>query len=264
MNAWNSDFVHKSYDKQMLGFLTNFDGKTQLHATKVAHCFRVLVEEGHDPNDRATLEKAREKSQSAEESQKKIPFETLNWLSFTMMLSELGKKRELDDLLEYADANLNPTWVNGGLYYPRNSQLMDSDFNLTHIEPHSGNAGVGYARLNVPDGQKTMWEKAWTHDVLAQRPWVDGDAFADDIDFGRGIWDEERSAMIITARRWRGESLPMTLTVRNLPQGFWGLFVDGKLTSNYTTHSGGEVTLTETVGMEEVDIVLQRVPEEDK
>jgi hypothetical protein len=26
------------------------------------------------------------------------------------------------------------------------------------MDPFSGNAVIGYARLNVPDGQKVMWE----------------------------------------------------------------------------------------------------------
>lgn len=255
MNTWNSEFVRASYKQQSLGFLTSFGGKTRLQPTKVANAFRTLVlEKGSDPDDQATLEAARTTSC---EFESKIPFETLNWLSFTMMLSELGKKKELNDLLEYADQYLNPTWVDGGLYYPRNPQLMDEDWNLTHMEPHSGNSGIGYARLNVQDGQKKMWEKPWTRETLASRPWIDGDDFSDGVDFLRGIWDPKRHAMITTVRRWQGEARTLTLYMNNLPPGQWAIFVNGAMTHSEEVTPGKRIQITASVGTQEVDIVVQ-------
>ncbi|KAF2149458.1 hypothetical protein K461DRAFT_260931 [Myriangium duriaei CBS 260.36] len=261
MHAWNPEFVRDSYDKQFLGFLTHFDGKTQLQSTRVAKAFRNLVlEQGADPNDKATLTQARQQSS---EVQIKIPFETLNWLGFTMMLSELGKKKELNDLLEYADSYLQPTWVDGGLYYPRNSQLMDGDWNLTHIEPHSGNSGIGYARLNVEDGQRAMWEKPWTRDMLASRPWIDGDDLSDDVDFLRGTWDAQKSAMIITARRWRGDTRNFRLTVENLSDGVWQTYINGEYRDSHNVSHGGHVAVEVLLSKAEVDIVVQQAIELD-
>ena len=155
MNSWNSEEVRSRYDQQIMGSLTSFDGKTRLHPARVAMAFRDLVlKEGHDPNDPETLRLARDEKRHV--LSQRIPFETLNWGTFTMMLSELGKTKELNDLLEYADEHLQPTWEQGGLFYPRNDQLADEDWNLLHVEPHSGNSGIAYSRLNVEDGQKKI------------------------------------------------------------------------------------------------------------
>lgn len=254
MNSWNSKNVRSHYDQQMMGFLTNFDGRTELHPTQVALAFRKLVlEEGSDPNSLETLEKAREPSRHVINPQ--FPFETLNWGTFTMMLSELGKQKELDDLLEYADEKLNPTWENGGLFYPRNDQLADEEWHLTHVEPHSGNSGIGYARLNVEDGQKKMWEKPWTREQLADKPWVDG-SFAD-VDFLRAIWDGDAMAMIMTLRRWQGQGL-VELEVKGLPSGQWAIYVDGKLKSSIQLPEGENLPIREVVGEAEVDVVVAR------
>lgn len=257
MNAWNSDFVHSSYDQQTLGFLTHYDGGTQLQASRLALAFRMLVsDEGYDPADKKTLVKARENFPKIPQ---KIPFETLNWGTFTMMLSELGKQKELSDLLSYADTHLNPTWEDGGLYYPRNSQLMDKDWNLIHVEPFSGNSGIGYSRLNVKDGQKKMWENPWTSEQLASRPWIEGVGYEDDVDFLRGVWDKDLTAMIVTIKCWRDESKQLTLTIKNLDAGTWGVYVNGSLKNTERLSTTGELRIEEVVGHEEVDIIVQRL-----
>jgi hypothetical protein len=257
MNAWNSDFVRASYEKQTLGFLTHFDSKTQLHPTRVALAFRRLVsEDDYNSQDKKTLDKARSESLK---TQPKIPYETLNWLGFTMMLSELGKHKELADLLEYADTHLNPTWEKGGLYYPRNQTLYDENWNLTHMEPHSGNSGIGYARLNVPDGQKKMWERPWTHELLESRPWLDGAGFEDDIDFLRGVWDADRRAMIVTVRRWQGANQIATFVLKNAEAGSWAVYVNGSLKEVRDIHEGTDLEIEVSVGQEEVDIVIQQI-----
>ncbi|KIW29624.1 uncharacterized protein PV07_05427 [Cladophialophora immunda] len=259
MNTWNSKQVHSLYDSQVLGFLTNVDGKTRLQPTRVALGFRKLVlENGEDAHSVETLRKARE--MSAQFVNPAFPFETPSWSSFAQMLSELGKEKELADLLDYADAHLNPTWENGGLFYPRNDKLFDDDYNMVHMEPHSGNSGIGYSRLNVKDGQKKMWEKPWTKDILAQRPWVNGLSFADGVDFLRGVWDEEARAMIITMKSWSGKDREVSLTAENLPRGDWAVYVDGTLKQTTTTVRDGEgVGVMVVVGQDEVDVVVSSV-----
>ena len=94
MNSWNSEHVRSAYDQQTLGFLTRFEGKTRLHPARVAVAFREMVlKEGADPNDVQTLRRARSETNRHVIPQA-IPFETLNWGTFNMMLSELGKQKE--------------------------------------------------------------------------------------------------------------------------------------------------------------------------
>ncbi|MBA7493155.1 hypothetical protein ES702_03711 [subsurface metagenome] len=261
MNAWAPDVVRSLVDKQTLGFLTHFNGKTQLQATRVAGAFRnIVLTEGADPDSVETLRKAREQCHTFVNP--KVPFETLSWGCFNMMLSELGRQKELDDLLEYADTRLNPTWEDGGLFYPRNDELFDEEYNLVHVEPHSGNAMIGYARLNVKDGQKKMWEQPWTTEMLAKRPWVDGVGFADDVDFLRGTWDEEKQAMIVTARLWRepaAGSKSLIFQVKNLPAGQWATYVNGELRETAELKEARQVDVSHELGTEEVDIVVVKV-----
>ncbi|OJD26917.1 hypothetical protein ACJ73_01694 [Blastomyces percursus] len=68
-----------------------------------------------------------------------------------------------------------------GLYYPRQDTVLNEVGEWTFLDPFSGNATIGYARLNVEDGQRKMWETPWTTEVLAGRPWADG------LDLGHGV-----------------------------------------------------------------------------
>lgn len=256
MNSWNSKTVRSLFDSQTLGFLTSFNGKTELHPTRIANAFRSLVlKEKADQQSPATLAKAREQSHNFVNPA--FPYETISWGCFSMMLSELGKRKELGDILDYADSHLNPTWENGGLYYPRNDELLDAEGNMVHMEPHSGNSGIGYARLNVEDGQKKMWEQPWTRALLAARPWVDGIFFGDDVDFLRGVWDERASAMIITLKTWTRQSRRVTFSVKNLPKGrSWAVYISDELTRVTTTGDAQDLEITAVVGEGEVDIVV--------
>jgi hypothetical protein len=222
--------------------------------------FRNLVlVDGEDPDDPQTLEKA--KDETGHVVSPRIPFETLNWGTFTMMLSELGKIKQLQDLLEYADEKLQPTWENGGLFYPRNDRLADANWNLLHMEPHSGNSGIGYARLNVENGQKHIWEQPWTRELLHSRPWVDGISFADGIDFLRGIWDAERRVMVITLRLWQGEAKDIGMVIRNLPQGHWAAYVNGCCVVSEKLSNHGDLPVNTVIGEQEIDVVVEELGE---
>jgi hypothetical protein len=52
-----------------------------------------------------------------------------------------------------------PTRTDGGLYYPRNDTIYDADGHLREVEPMTGNVLLGYARLNVPDGLWTLYNR---------------------------------------------------------------------------------------------------------
>jgi hypothetical protein len=256
MNSWNPEAVHALYDMQTMGFLTSFNGKTELHPTRIAKAFRDLVlEENADRNAPETLVAARQRAHKYVNPN--FPYETISWGCFSMMLSELGKKRELADLLEYADRSLNPTWENGGLFYPRNDQLLDDDGHMIHIEPHSGNSGIGYSRLNVTDGQRKMWEQPWTRETLASQPWVDGLSLADGVDVLRGVWDEQKQAMVVTLKSWSSQSISVTLFIRNLPRkGQFAVYVNGEMAHTAAPDSSGSIEISQMVVKEELDIVV--------
>ena len=95
----------------------------------------------------------------------------------------------------------------------------------TSMDPFSGNAAIGYARLNVPDGQKIMWEKPWSKADLESRPHVSGVELGLGTDCLRGVWLEEQKAVIATLKAL--DDLPEDAQVRfavgGLTEGSWGI-----------------------------------------
>ncbi len=77
--------------------------------------------------------------------------------------SEVGDTDTLVRLLDYADDYLNPQWQDGAYYFARQDQAYDGDGRFTVMDPHTGNALLAYARLNVPDGLRKLYETPLTN-----------------------------------------------------------------------------------------------------
>lgn len=106
------------------------------------------------------------------------------------------------------------------------------------MSPYTGNTALGYARLNVPDGQRIMYEKPWTTAHIQTTPYIDNLHFVGEkkgVSVLRGQWDPEASALILTVRGWdyvgKGceEQVTINPAARNLKPGRWALYVQGKL-----------------------------------
>ncbi|EJU01244.1 hypothetical protein DACRYDRAFT_89084 [Dacryopinax primogenitus] len=165
-------------------------------------------------------------------------------------LSELDTQR-LDALLKHVDASCSPTWEKGGLFYP---SAYDSDVKM---DPFTGNAAIGYAHLNVENGQRRMWEEPWDDRRVRGYPALVGITFADGVDFLRGLWDEKRNAFVLSLRSWSGEKIMINPSVIHLPTGTYGMYVDGELKKEITCQNGeGRVDLELTVDAMGLDMVL--------
>ncbi|KAH8693554.1 hypothetical protein BGW36DRAFT_398874 [Talaromyces proteolyticus] len=176
---------------------------------------------------------------------------------FVQWLSELGKTTELEDLLAYVDANLAPAWQDGGLYYPRCGQATDDEGQWTRMDPFSGNAAIGYARLNVEDGQKRIWDNPWTKEDVSSRPWVDGLDLSHGVDCLRDIFDENVTAMTITFQEWAGQDVKVSFEVKKLPGGRWGIYQRHKEGVVYESLEGVNIPVDINIKAgREVDIVI--------
>lgn len=97
------------------------------------------------------------------------------------------------------------------MYYPRCDTPSDSDGNRTAIEPLSGNVLLGYARLNVPDGMWSLYNRPWDTAHFAEPTLAEVDR------------DVEVSAAevidgVLHARLRRDHSVPgKTVTLGNVP-----------------------------------------------
>ncbi|KAF2652796.1 hypothetical protein K491DRAFT_604113 [Lophiostoma macrostomum CBS 122681] len=257
MNAWNSDLVWSLFDKQALGHITRTKGKYRLHPTNVAHAFRHLVSTRNaDPASEETLEQALRESQKLPLSP--VPFHPPTYGVVCQWLSELGKTEELEDLLGYADTNLNPTWENGGLYYPREDEQQPDSADITFMEPFSGNAAIGYGRLNVHNGQKIMWERPWTKELLSTRPYLDGMTMSNGVDYLRGGYDEAKQMLFFTATTWNGVPTMLNPVARNLASGDWAVYVDRQFKEVIPVEEGGSLTTEVRVADVPVDVVFIR------
>lgn len=59
---------------------------------------------------------------------------------------------------------------------------------MEEVDSYTGNVAVGYALLNIPDGQKKMWEEFWTKELLDRRPYFEGIELGRGVDWIRGEW----------------------------------------------------------------------------
>lgn len=259
MNTWNSEFVRDSYDKQALGFITNIDGHIELHHPAVGATIRQLVqEEQADPNSAETLQRARDQYLANRSAGSKYMQPLFGYV--VKWLSELGKAEELEALLSHANAQFSPTWDRGGLYYPRQDQITDESCHWTFVDPFTGNAAIGYARLNVEDGQKQMWDKPWTREYLASRPWVDGLDLSQGVDCLRGRWVDEQQAMVITVKSWDGAEHELNFSVKHLPAGHWGVYKNGGLMCEHQIGKTDPIEISVVVCQDqETDVVVVKL-----
>lgn len=280
MHSWNPKLVEALYEKQTTGFLTRTaSGHFHLQPPIVAKHYRAVLADKKaqgtpsDPDDEPQVLTQAVKLTKAELAARTKPGFPYNKPSFgyvVQWLSELGKTVELNDLLSYADHNLHPEWDDGGLYYRRNDSPYDlnedDSIKWTFMSPYTGNAAIGYARLNVKDGQKLMYERPWSSDHLKRTPWIDNLDFVNPgtgVSVLRGEWDPQLNALVLTVKGWdysgKGcdDSVTISPIARNLGPGLWGLYVDGELVSTKDLQSGDvfEVTLKVDRG-DERDVVF--------
>ncbi|PSN65095.1 hypothetical protein BS50DRAFT_622397 [Corynespora cassiicola Philippines] len=258
MNAWNPQHVRENFERQAAGFITQAKGEITLQHPAVGTMIRSLaVEKNASTDDENIIAEARSKFLAATENKPPAVYMQPLFGYIVQWLSELGKVEELNSLLAYADRRFSPTWEKGGLYYPRNDQILDENADWTFVDPFSGNAAIGYARLNVENGQRKMYEQAWTKDDISRRAWVHGIDLSHGIDCLRGQWNEDMTTLVITLRPWEDKPVSVDFTVKNLAKGQWAVYEKGNLVNVYDVAAGGGVKVSSVVRPnEEVDFYV--------
>lgn len=249
MNAWNSEYVHKLFPNLVKGYLTRFpDGRVSLNNQFEAKEIRdaskgdavtVGQQTAHTSltNSPSALAEASSRVQkNVAEKKLRTPMGILadstdfgfamQWISEVAPAPSSSEEDGEDlvaGLLKHADAFLNPTWEQGGLFYPRkDGPAQDEDGNWITMDPYTGNAAIAYGRLNVRDGQKKMWEQPWTREGHhANYPTIEGVDLSSNVDFLRGEWKEDLGALVVTMRTWDGSDTKyvsiIDLYLPNLP-----------------------------------------------
>jgi Linalool dehydratase/isomerase len=143
--------------------------------------------------------------------------------TIAMFLSEMGDAATLAQLLAHADQHMQPTWVQGGLHYPRNDRNYDAAGNMIWMDPLTGNALLGYARLNVKNGMAAIYNQPWTRAHFA-RPAVQ--EVRGEVDLLRAHW--EGDALRVTAKAVAGP-VDATLRISGLGGRGWTVRRDGEV-----------------------------------
>lgn len=211
MNAWNCDFVHGIYRDQLRGVLKyGPDGLVSLHPNSVVPRVRGALA-GGQPID------------GIEDRTYPWPMPDVGYVA--MLLSEMGDP-DLQGLLAHADRHMSPTWSDGGLYYPRNDQSYDAEGNLIRMDRLTGNAMLAYARLNVPDGLRALYNRPWTRDHFAD-PALQRVTLA--LDVTRAIYDLDAKVLVLTIQPREAGGLEASLEIGPVaPDASWTLFREGE------------------------------------
>lgn len=253
---WNYELTQTLYPSTAAGFLQRMGDRTNLNAPVVAHKARELAkDEDSEANSPSVLKRARELTAGQPRSHMRYLSPAFGYAC--QWTSEYGSTEDLDAILRHADRFLNPSWTKGGFYYPRCDEGWDEDGNFTAVDGYTGNAGIAYARLNVKNGQKKMWDHPWTRAEVNSKPFVEGISLGQDVDCLRGMWDEKQKAMVITLRTWNGASKEVKLVIRNLPIGRYGVYVNGELHRDADVAKPTDaLSVGITVGEAEVDVIF--------
>jgi hypothetical protein len=156
--------------------------------------------------------------------------------------AEVGDSETLALLLAYADQFLQPAWRDGGYFYPRRDDTPAEAELPTAMDPHTGNALLSYARLNVPHGLRKLYEDPWKTRAHFDEPALVEMSHALDV---RSAWFEVDSSRLTLALGPLPGQAPMaTLSIANCwNRGDWTLLIDGVQvasgdTRNVTGHTG--------------------------
>lgn len=209
MNSWNHEAVSKISANLAPDFLAkpSLENHVIVPHPRISLKIRELVTtQGMEAMDPATFAKASEMVSEDELSLVRSPFAKPNFACAVMWVSELYDRSLLDGMLSYADTTLNPTWEEGGLFYPTKRSVTPFDYRSPDIDAVTGNAGIAYGRLNVFDGQHKMYENPWTDEHFAAYPFVTNVDLSSGVDFLRGNWDADSKALAVTMRSWDGQT----------------------------------------------------------
>ena len=264
MNGWNSKEVHELYPSQALGALTKRkDGRVNVERPEVAMILRQMAASGNGDPDDAETRDAAIKEANNKKGGFRMPYTKPIFGLAAGWVSEVAPPATLDGMLKHADAYLNPLWNKGGLYYPRQDEAEDAEGNWLFTDPVTGNAAIGYARLNVPDGQKIMWNDAWTPEHVQCSVALENVSFSEGVDFLRCRWVKEAengfSGLVLTMRTWDGKTSNIHPHITALPSGRYEVYVDGSLTRTHVQDGVEALQLEIIVDGAEMDVcILQR------
>ncbi|KAL2815402.1 hypothetical protein BDW59DRAFT_177665 [Aspergillus cavernicola] len=262
MNSWNPKVAHQTFKTHTTGFLSKVEkDRVNVNSPAVAFAVRAMAHGANaDPHSKTTIRQAMKAVHDRyPDGVPGPPYPSPIFGYVVQWASEVGDKETLTGLMNHADRYMNPTWLDGGLYYSASDDKTDEEGNWRTVDPFTGNAAIGYSRLNVLDGQRKMWLNPWTSEHLSQSPFIDKVDLASGVDFLRGHWDNARGAMVLTMRTWDGSKKNVQLECSQLPVGRYGIYYGDNLGETRDVNAHGDIIdLTLQVSGEELTVIVLR------
>jgi hypothetical protein len=167
------------------------------------------------------------------------PFENMGWgVSFdfgffALLASEVGDTETVQAMVDYADEHFEPTWKDGGYYYPHTrfyvyNFLRDWLGYIHNVGPLTGNVLVGFASINPKDG---LWK---IYNQPRGKSHFD-EPFITDVEYleanvTQAVYAADKDALIVTLAPASVESEATSFTVRQLdPEKTYVLVRDGQV-----------------------------------
>ena len=167
------------------------------------------------------------------------PFENMGWgVSFdfgffALLASEVGDTETVQTMVDYADEHFEPTWKDGGYYYPHTRFYVYNFFRdwlgyIHNVGPLTGNVLVGFASINPIDGLWKIYNQPRGKSHFAE-------PFITDVEYleasvTQAVYDGDKDALIITLVPGPVESEATSFTVRQLdPEKTYALVRDGQV-----------------------------------
>jgi len=158
--------------------------------------------------------------------------------------SEVGDADTLQRLLAYADRFLNPIWQNGAYFYQRRDEWFDQQGQLSAMDPHTGNALLAYARLNVPDGLHKLYDKPWDEGHFHEPALVD---MPDDLDVYAARYDADGGSLWLNLHANENAASVASISIGNVwDRSDWTVELDGESVGHGTA---GEPSTGNSIAM---------------
>jgi hypothetical protein len=151
--------------------------------------------------------------------------------------SEVGDADTLQRLFAYADRFLNPIWQDGAYFYQRRDGWFDEHDRLAAMDPHTGNALLAYARLNVSDGLRKLYDKPWDESHFREPALVD---MPDDLDVRGARYDVDGASLLLDLRAGGTCARSVKIGIANVwNRGEWTLHIDDEQVGRGTSAAPG-------------------------
>jgi len=183
------------------------------------------------------------------------PYENMGWTAsfdfgwFALLASEVGDTETVQTMTDYADAHFEPTWKDGGYYYPSTPDYVwnfqrDWKGLIQNVGPVTGNVLVAFARINPKDGLWRIYNRPWDESHFAE-------PFITDVEYleasiTQAVYDAEEDALIVTLAPGPVKSEATSFTIRQLdPAKTYSLIRDGQVLGEVSGGGGSALPHTE-------------------